>query len=203
MTSDSSRIAQILKDALAAVDEADVPPELKATALEKAIDVLAGVAPGGTAAAERKEHDGGGRGTTPGGHRTGDVLDKIAETLKLDREVVEEVFHHDDTEGLRIVLGTGKFEVAKRAGTKQLALLLAAGRQAAGIEEWTPTKDILTVVKDFNRFDQANFAYTIKQMDHVFLFAGSSSSDRKVKVNRQGKEEAAALIRALTGGDGS
>jgi hypothetical protein len=198
MTNDSTRIATILKDAFAAVTEAGIPPELQSTALEKAVDLLAGAS--GDAPSGPPPAGGGKKRTNTRGDKS--VLDNIAVALKVDRDVIDEVFDDDESDGLKIVLGTGKFEAAKRGGTKQLALLLAAGRQTAGLEEWTPTKAIIGVVKDFNRFDSANFAYTIKQMDDVFLFSGSSSGDRKVKVNRQGKEQAATLIRALAGGDG-
>jgi hypothetical protein len=39
-------------------------------------------------------------------------------------------------------------------------------------------------------------------MNDVFLFRGSSAQSREVKVNRQGLEQAAALIKELTGSGG-
>lgn len=202
MAVEAPQIAEVLKSALAAVKAADVPPELQSTALEKAIDLIV---EGGSAPATKPPVGAGAKqrqGHVAGDTSLGDesVLGKIAERLKLERVVVEEVFHHDGDD-LQIVLGTAKFDKTKRAGTIQLALLLAAGRQASGLEEWTSVKDIREFAKDFGRFDQANFAYTITKMDDVFMYTGSSAADRKVKVSRQGYERAAALIMALTGGE--
>jgi hypothetical protein len=189
----------VLKDALAAVTDAGIPPELQPTALEKAVDLLAGT-PARTPVTQAKRDEL--RGDRAGAKEPGtSPLDKIAENLKLSREVVGDAYHYDDETGLQIGLGTTKFASAKSAGAKQLALLFAAGRQAAGIEEWTTVKDLRELAKDFGRFDSANYSATVKEMHDVFMFAGTSSMDRKVKVNRRGKEAAAALITAMTGGE--
>lgn len=204
-------VTKILRQALDAVNDAGIPDELKPLALEKAIDLYAG---GGTAPAAGGGESGG--GASGGSHSRGSAQDgpasaaaedataiqKIAAKLKIDPETADEVYDHG-ADGLRIVLGTSKFDAAKRAGTKQLALLYAAGRQAVGTEDWTPMKDIREVIKDFNRFDSANFAYTVSQMDDVFLFRGTSAQSREVKVNRHGYEQAAVLIKQLTGTAGS
>jgi hypothetical protein len=209
---DSVDVKQVLKRAIDAVNDAGIPDELKPVALEKAIDLYAGAGTnlggggggsgggGGTSGG-----DGGGGGGGGGASAVSDdltAIQKIAAKLKVDPETVGEVFDHDG-DGLRIVLGASKFDAARRAGTKQIALLFAAGRQGMGAQEWTPVKDVREVVRDYNRFDSANFATTISQMDDVFLFKGNNAHSREVKVNRQGYEEAAALIKELTGSSGS
>lgn len=198
--SDTSHVTQVLKDALAAVTDAGIPPELQPTALEKAVDLLAGT-PASTPVTHAKRDesrvDRAGAAKEPGTS----PLDKIAENLKLSREIVGDAYHYDDQAGLQIGLGTTKFASAKSAGAKQLALLFAAGRQAAGIDEWTTVRDLRELAKDFGRFDSANYSAAIKEMHDVFMFAGTSSMDRKVKVNRRGKEAASALITDMTGGE--
>jgi hypothetical protein len=198
-------VKKILKQALDAVAGAGIPDDLKPLAFEKAIDLYAGSgaipAAGGGRATGGGGGDGGGSSSSGAGAALAEestAIQTIGAKMKIDGATADEVYEIDD-EGLRIVLGTSKFEPAKRAATKQLALLYAAGRQAAGLEEWTPVKDVREIVKDFNRFDTANFAYTIAQMDDVFLFRGSSAQSREVKVNRHGYEQAAELIRQLTG----
>lgn len=201
-------VTKLLKQAMDAVNDAGIPDELKPLALDKAIDLFASAGsfvPGAIGAGQGAEAgDGGKRSSGTAGPVGADAspLEKIATRLKLDAETVSEVYDHD-ADGLKIVLGTAKFDQAKSAGTKQLALLFAAGTQGAGIEDWTPAKDLRDVVKDFNRFDSANFAYTITRMDDVFLFRGNSAQSRELKVNRKGFERAAALIKDLTGGGGS
>jgi hypothetical protein len=200
MRSDASQVTQILRQALAAVKDAGVPPELQPTALEKAVDLLAGAgASTGSPPLAQTEPVRREPGGTIGGGAV--PLDMIAEGLGLSREVVEEVYHYDADDGLKIVLGTTRFARAMSAATKQLALLLAAGRQAAGIEEWTSFTDIRELAKEFGRFDSANFSTTIKDMPDAFMFKGSTTSDRSVKVNRRGREDAAAMITVLTGGE--
>jgi hypothetical protein len=202
MASDTSHVTQVLKAALAAVTDAGIPPELQATALEKAVDLLAAT-PANKPVAPNTRDETSRVGDRVGGTEPRGVspLDKIAENLKLSREIVGDAFHYDDEAGLQIGLGTTKFESAKSAGAKQLALLIAAGRQAAGLEEWTAIKDLRELAKDFGRFDSANYSATIKEMHDVFMFAGTSAMDRKVKVNRRGKEAAAALITKMTGNE--
>jgi hypothetical protein len=197
MPANTSRVTQVLRDALAAVAAADIPPELQPTALEKAVDLLAAT-PASSPVAHDKHDEPRAGATKPLG---ASPLDKIAENLKLSREIVGDAFHYDDEAGLQVGLGTTKFASAKSAGAKQLALLFAAGRQAAGIEEWTAMKDLRELAKDFGRFDSANYSATIKEMHDVFMFAGTNAMDRKVKVNRRGKEAAAALITKMTGGE--
>lgn len=205
---DSLDVKKVLKQAIDAVNDAGIPDELKPLALEKAIDLYAGTGTtsvaggggGGTSGGGGGGGDGGGGASAVGDDAT--AIQKIAAKLKVDPETVGEVFDHDG-DGLRIVLGASKFDAARRAGTKQIALLFAAGRQGMGAQEWTPVKDIREVVRDYNRFDSANFATTISQMDGLFLFKGNNAHSREVKVNRQGYEEAATLIKELTGSGGS
>jgi hypothetical protein len=198
---DEEQTTEILKRAMAAVKDAEIPTELQPLALEKAIDLIAGrlepSAPSPTATRQpsqpsRADESVSSQEQSPHG--------KLSRKLKLEPQLVEEVFHYDEADGLRLVIGPSKFDPAKRTGTKQLALLYAAGVQGAGLDEWTSLKDIREVVKDFNRFDSSNHAVTMGQMDDVFLFAGSGAG-RKVKVNRQGLEQASDLATRIAGGE--
>jgi hypothetical protein len=200
MTFEQRDVAGILSAAYAAVSQAQIPAELQPMALAKAVDLLASSSsqvspPGGPPAALQV--------LPPGSDGSAPVLETIAKNLGLDVATVAEVFSFDDQDGLTIVLGPSKFKPSRAAGMAQLALLIAAARQAAGIEEWTPAAIVRDVAKDFNRFDQANFAKTLAGMDRVFMFKGTSAHDRRVRVNRAGKEEAATMIKGLVGGEAS
>ena len=133
------------------------------------------------------------------GAAASDGLGAIAQKLSLPPEVVAEVF--DISSGtLDVVIGFSRLADGDAAGTKQLAILVAAGRQAAGIDTdgWTPAAEIREICKEFGKYDQANFGSTLKSMDRVFSISGSGR-DRKVKMTRAGWEHVADLVSELTG----
>lgn len=205
MATEPAEIVEVLKAAAKAVDDAGVPEPLREVAFMRAVDLLTG-------GATDRSQIGGGAPPSPGGVGEGTPgaktpvvegegpLPAIANRLGLDRETVENVFDVEDGE-LKIVLPTSSLESAKGPATRQLALLFAVARQAAGIEEWTFARDIREVTKEFNKFDTSNFAQVLNGMDEVFRFTGSGPSERRVKVTRQGYERATALVRQLSGGD--
>lgn len=191
-------VDKVLSEALRAIDEAKIPPELRSVAFEKAVDLISG---------NGRQH-----GTANGASQTssqqrestvttsaGNAVDRIAARLKLDPEVVGEVFAELDGD-LAIIVSPRKLIEGKSGGTKQLALLLAAGRQAAGLEEFTPTKLVRDVAEDFKKFDSPNFASTLGSMSNEFNFHGTGQS-RSVKLSRGGWEDAANLVRRLGGGE--
>jgi hypothetical protein len=128
----------------------------------------------------------------------GDLIGKIAARLQLDRNVVDQVYRvTDDT--VNVIVSPRRLSPSKATATRQLAQLVAGGRQAADIEEWTDAGIIRQVVSDFGRYDSPNFASTIASMDEVFLFSGKGQS-RTVKVSRPGMETISALVRNLAEG---
>jgi hypothetical protein len=125
----------------------------------------------------------------------GDLVGKIATGLKLDRNLVDQVYHAvDDT--LSVIVSPRRLANSKATATRELAQLVAGGRQAAGLEEWTSAGVIRDVVSDFGKYDTANFAYTVSSMDDVFLLRGKGQS-RTVKVSRPGMERVSDLVKSL------
>ncbi len=194
MAIDQSKVSEILVAAREAVDAAGLPEELRAVAFEKAVVLLAGgpVPPSGSAALS------GETGAPHSGEAK--TVETVAAKLGLPAETVGEVFHVENGE-LTIVLARSMFEETRAGATKQLALLIAAGRQAGGWDDqWTATPVIRSVVDEFGRLDPPNFASAIREMEDVFSFTGNRQNLR-VKVRTHGFDEAAALVRALTGGE--
>jgi hypothetical protein len=194
-------VADILGEAIAAVNEADVPDDLKQAAFSKAVDVIMArrtaetAAPMGTAAAAPAA------AAAPTVDRAvptaGAIVGSIAARLRLNPEVVGEVY--DETDGkLDVIVPPRKLAAGKATATKQLALLVVAARQAAEIEEWTDADEIRRFVEDFKRYDQANFAATLKDMDDIFRV---KQSGRKIslKLSRPGWDRAVELITKLSG----
>lgn len=192
-------VADILAEAIAAVNAVDVPDDLKAAAFSKAVDVIMARRTAATpvrmdTAAPTPAAAPSAAGPAP---VAGDMVGAIAARLRLDREVVGEVF--DETDGkLDVIVPPRKLAAGKAPAVKQLALLVASARQAAGIEEWTDADEIRQFVEDFKKYDQANFASTLKQMDDIFRI---KQTGRKitVKLGRPGWDRAAELVTTLAG----
>lgn len=183
--------ATVLKSAASAVEAAGIPDDLRVAAFKVAAGLLSADAGGPVRAALPTSDN---SQTSSAGS-----LSLIAQRLKLDEAVVGEIFDVSPDGELALVIGASKLEKAKAAATKQIALLVAAGRQAAGLDQdWTPMSVIRPIVTDFGRYDGPNFATAIREMDDHCAFRGKGQQ-REIKVNRQGFEAAAEIIKRLAG----
>jgi hypothetical protein len=125
------------------------------------------------------------------------LLDRVANRLRLDRAVVADVF--DDGDGsIDVIVSPRKLDPAKARATKQLALLVVAARQAAELEEWTDVDEVRRLAEDYKKYDSANFASAIKEMQDDFRV---KQVGRKitVKLGRPGWDRATELVRRLGG----
>lgn len=194
-------VKDTLTAALKAVTDAEIPEDLREVAFAKAVDLLTGTAPvapeGGRLRTEKGTAAPAG-GQTAAAAGGGSVLDRIADKLGVGREAVEEVFAESDG-SIEIVVPHSKFAKAKMPAAQELAILLAAGRQAGGIDERTSLDDIRTVCEDFKKLDTNNFSKAMNGMKDEFTFQGSGKG-RGVKVTRPGWTKATELVKRLTGG---
>jgi hypothetical protein len=113
-------------------------------------------------------------------------------------EDVSEVYAEDKGE-LDIVISPTKLDNKKMGATKELALLVAAGRQGAAVDEWTTLDSIRHFAEEFKKYDAPNFARAIRGMGDTFRYTGSGG-ELKVKLGRPGWEQATALVKGLAGG---
>ena len=185
-----TEIRDILLAALEDVNESGVPDDLREVAFAKAVDLRAGVKPPGTGVGSTSF------GSTPESEES-DALGRIAKQLGLDKAVAGDIFHDQDGD-IELIVSPSKLSPKAARGTKEVALLLVAGRQAAGIEEWTPLSKIREVCELFKKLDGPNFSSALKEMENVFSFRGSSRQ-REVKMARPGWEEASAFVQKLAG----
>jgi hypothetical protein len=128
----------------------------------------------------------------------GDLVSKIAATLKIDREVAEMVYDVKDGE-LGYVISARRLASDKAGATRQLATIVAAGRQCAGLEEWTSVGVVREAVNDYGKLDSANFASYVGKLDkdNAFLLRGKGAN-REIKITRSGLEPIAELLTSLT-----
>jgi len=178
-------VQTILTEALKAIENANVPTELRVVAFGKAVDLVAG----------RDPHATRPRVLPSGTPLVGEApLSRLATRLKLDVVVLADVYHDSGTE-LELVVSPQKLSTAKSKATKEIALLVAAARQSQG-EEWSYTDVIRKTAEDYKRYDSPNFASALSEMKSEFNVRGSARK-RELKLTRPGWEAAAALVTGL------
>jgi hypothetical protein len=191
MTDRTRKIEDVLREAAAAVAAAELPEELRSVAFGKAVDMLvAAPAPGHET--DNKRY---GRQDQPS--RSDDPLQQIATKLETDIDVIDEIFDHEAGEP-KLIISRSKLDSSKKAATKQITLLVVAARQASGVDQWTESKVIREVATDYGKFDRANFAAAVSELEDELSFSGTRRA-RKVKMRRDGFKRTAALIRQLHG----
>jgi hypothetical protein len=193
----------VLKAALADMAEEAPPDDLRVTAFEKLFDLHARAVPGSSPAVvqtrtDTSPHEDFGAPDANGGATAADALRAIAARVGVERATVEEVYDlHDGS--VQLIIPTGKLTNRTASAAKEIALLLAGGRQAGGTEEWTSVDVIRDACSDFKKLDSGNFAKTIKSMEDVFNFRKESERKTSVKLSRPGWEEFGGLVRRFGG----
>jgi len=194
MTHRETRIEQILREAAAAVAAADVPEDLRSVAFGKAVDLIVGVptASGtGTKVEQRPRREPQKAGSSS------DPLEMISGKFETQIEVIDEAFEIED--GVpQLTIPRSKLANAKNAATKQVALLVAAARQAADVEDWTESTTIRESVERYGKYNRPNFAAAISELEDDFSFSGKGQS-RRVKLRRDGFKNAGTLVKQLLG----
>lgn len=182
-------IVEWLKSAQEKVNEAELDQDLRAVAFGKVFDLLSGAQPPQVGRPATSAARGGHEGSA------GSILDAVGRRLGLPSTVITEaVFEEDGNVGLTIP--PSKLEKSKQAATRQLSLIFAAVRQAAGIEDWTSVPALRAVCDDYGKSDPPNFASAIGGMDEVFQIRGKGKS-REVRVRKPGYEAAGKLLEDL------
>jgi hypothetical protein len=178
--------SDIVSRAWAAVENSGLPKEraLEAAALREVIRLLA---------ADKASTAFVPIGQAGAIHPSGQ-LDRLAAKVQLPIEIVEEVFT-EDADGVQISVHPARLAPSKSAATRQLALLVAAQRQAAG-EDQTDVDEIRHTAVEFARYDAPNFSSAMNELRGAFLFKGPPRQ-RTLKLTRAGWTQASDLIREL------
>lgn len=175
-------LVELLKSAQSAVEEAGLPPELRATGFAKALEVLTSQTP-----PTREGH---------GGEEVSGAERKLLKRLKVPGELLEHVFAMKD-DGLEIVVDPAKVPGAAAQATRDFALLVTAGRIGAGYDtDSVSTAFIREACEEYGRYDAPNFA------KHVKSTSGLKVTGKEVKVLASGWTEAAAVVRRYAGAEG-
>lgn len=187
----------VLTKAAQAVEEAGVPKDLRVVAFQNAIDMLrSGVS--GAPAPDSRAGAGSSAGTERAQERAGAALvDRIANRLGVPVDAVEAVFDDADPTRPGLVLPSAALDSRKAAAAKQIGLLIAAARQAAGLDEWTDVDELRRVVEDYNRYDSGNFASAIREIEAIRI--RKENNKIQIQLRRPAWDNATALVRSLAG----
>lgn len=190
--------ASLVRQTLECLEAESVPSELREVAFAKVFDLLSG-GPPAPSPRDQRPPDPAVTATRRPDAGTEDWLARIAARVNLSTDQVESVYFLDGDK-LELVVAPGRFETAKTRGTEQIALLVAAGRQSAGLDEdWTSVDPIREQCEHFKRYDASNFASTIKAMHDIFTVRGAGR-DRKVRMTAPAWHKAAELVQSLAAG---
>jgi hypothetical protein len=171
------------------LDQTAVPIDLRATAFALIFEVLSSTTgasiPGGSGS-ERSV--------------AGSKLTAIAERAGCADDRIRELFSFDN-EALHLTVSSRRIAKSAAQGARELTLLISGGRQAAGIEEWTPLSVARETCDMYARYDSANYAASIKEMDQLMSFRGSRS-DREGRLTMPGWDAWCDLIKRILNGEG-
>lgn len=191
----SEALIHALKDALEALDAAQVPEDLREVAFARALDNLIGT-PARTAGTDTSVAEGSAGG--PSGEADGPVAN-IASRLNIDVSTASRVFDVDE-DGVHLVVPRGRFETSKLAATRQVAQLVVAARRAAGLDqEWTSAEHVRRTADDKGVLDSPNFAKALADLDGQGMRIRGERQNREIKINDAGFEAAGKVAEQLVG----
>jgi len=188
-------LSQTLQVASAAIERAELAPDLRAAGFAYALEVLgAGAGPG-------LVRESPGSAERASGARSADISTKnnrlpdIAARLGLPSEAVE-LIYEDDGQEIRLIVPRALLPDPTRraASMRQVSLLAAVGRQAAQLEEYTAYSLMREECVDLKVLDAPNFATEIAKLS--FRVRGGRNS-REAKANRHHYADAAELITSI------
>ena len=194
-----SKVARIVRQAGRIVVDADLPEALREHAFARTLDVLlrdAGLAGAGSSAtrpapAPLLDAHAEDAGIVDAEGPLAAIATRVGISPPEAREVYR--LEHDR---VVLVVGDKKLDRTKATGSRQITLLVAGGRQAAGFEEWTPLAHARELCAIYNRLDSKNYAATVKAMADAFNLHGQGIH-REVRLTMPGWDEWAELVRRL------
>lgn len=186
MVEPSEKTVAALEAAVAAVKAAKVPKDLRVAAFNAAF-YGSEVGASNTPESPRTPKSPSGTQSQSAG--------TIATKLGVDGDLVDQVFDLDE-DGVHLTIQRGRLSDQKKVAQQEIARLLVAGRQAAGIEEWTAIGLVTQAVHDRGVHD-ANFSRNVGALDGDGIRFRGSKTKRELKMNQVGFEKAAEVVRRI------
>jgi hypothetical protein len=183
-----------LEAALETLKGIDLPENLQVVAFERLLDAH------GLPRVERSTLTGELTKDSAGGEASGDLevaeanglLAAIATQFRTSIESVGHVYEVRDG-SIELILRRDMLpEPSKKAvSMRQVGLLVVAGRQAAGLEEWTPMSTLREECEEIGVLDSTNFSTEIGKLGFKVEGAGAK---REIRATRHHFAEASDLL---------
>lgn len=195
MAKTEAEVTETMEQALRVIGAAGVPENLQETAFERALDLLTGAsaAPqaGSVAAAPKARAM-----AAPGSEQpTGDLAARVAGRIGAEAADVGRVLDFDE-QGVHLMAPRSRFSRSKASATQEVALLVVAARQGAGLDEdWTSQQYVRDAAERLGVEDPSNFAAHLKRLQGVRTKGSGKAGE--IRMNAVGFEAAGELITAL------
>ncbi len=198
-TTDTSSVSGVLKQARAAVEEAELPDDLREAGFQAAIKLLG---PGGDSGLRsRRVADPPKSNEQDPGEDTGHAdatgeLTAVASSLDVADDQVDRIF--DDHGGVLQFCGdVEKLGKSKSARVEKLAVLLMAARQDGGYDEQRTDDGVIRAEVDrHGLLDPTNYTKHVKPLKKYANVNGAGKT-AIYKVKFEGRKEAKELAAAL------
>src|SRR5437763_1253064 len=135
MIRNSNTIETILRQK--AVRRYTISEDLRSVAFQKAIEMLSGASTNSDGSAAPVPTS---KRMSPAGLENGTA--KLARKLPAAPDAIGEIYCDSEQCGVDVVVGVVKLDSSTATASKQLALLVAGGRQLSEIVQWTSSRDI-------------------------------------------------------------
>jgi hypothetical protein len=189
---DKSTVQRILQDATEVLDAAGIEKDLRSTAFEKAVDLLAG-----TPRTTEAQGSADGAPNLGSSEDPGDKAKSIAKKMHIGAENIPYVYELDDDVSLAIKRSV--LAKDKAGATQEVALLYAAARQAGGYDEThTRASAIRERAESMGVLDATNFASHLTSKTDWFTHKGKGAN-REFKVTTAGYDAAGELVVKIRG----
>lgn len=197
MAKPSPQTVEALQVAVAAVEAAKVPKDLRVAAFNAvfygsgkadAPDAVSSGLKSKSSSAQAPSKDNNGAGPVA----------QIAAKLEQDGEAVGLVYDVDE-DGVHLTVKRDALSSTNKIAQQEVTYLLVAGRQAVGLDEWTPTRAVIAVTHDRGVHD-TNVSKAIAALDGDGLRFRGSKSGREMKMNAVGFSKAAEIVKRITDG---
>ena len=120
----------------------------------------------------------------------------IADYLNISYDDALDLYDVDSAEPV-LHVRSSRLSDGRAAATREIALLVAAGRAALGLD--TGSQHVRDAVEEHRKLDPANFGSTLNKMDQISLRGKTRSQNRLVRLRAIGVEAVRELAVRIVG----
>jgi hypothetical protein len=125
-------------------------------------------------------------------------LARLAARAQISEAALADVFEIDESH-VSLHVANSRIASSKRRATADVALAIAAARQASGVDDgWTSVAHVREALERYGRYDSSNFSAYLRSATDSFNYRGKATS-LELRLTQHGWETALGLIRSMAG----